>query len=78
MANEEAERHLAVEVTGLDPINGRELNLFYREETETIIHGELVTCMKDFETKIFATSRKWQTNNITSWSKTFTQNGTEQ
>jgi len=61
LVNDDKVRHMGVEVTGLNAIEGRELVLLYGIETATIRHGELITRMQPFEVKVFATGRKWET-----------------
>ena len=61
LVNEDDHRHLGVEVTGLDALNGRELELLYGSETLTVERGEVVTRMQPFEVKVFATGRRWET-----------------
>lgn len=61
LVNEDSHRHLAVEVTGLDALNGRRLDLLYGDEVERIRYGELLTRIQAYETKVFATGREWET-----------------
>ena len=60
LVNEDAHRHLAVEVTGLDALNGRRLDLLYGDEVERVRYGELLTRLQAYETKVFATGREWE------------------
>ncbi len=60
LVSEDQQRHLGVEVTGLDALDGRELLLLYGHERGTIARGELVTRLQPFETKVFASERKWE------------------
>jgi len=62
MVNEDNRIHMGVEVSGLDDLNGMEFFLLYDNETARINAGELITRMMPYEVKIFATSRKWETN----------------
>jgi hypothetical protein len=50
-----------VEVTGLDELNGRTLDLLYGSEQATVERGELITRIKPLEVKVFATTRRWET-----------------
>ncbi len=61
LVNEDNYRHLAVEVTGLEALSGRDLVLLYGDEKERIQRGELLTRMQAYETKVFATSRNFET-----------------
>jgi len=61
LVNEGNRAHMAVESTGLDTLNGRDLQLLYGTERVSVIRGELITRIKPLEVKIFATSRKWDT-----------------
>jgi hypothetical protein len=60
LVNEDDTRHLGVEVTGLAALNGRELHLLYGDESSSVERGEFLTRMQALETKVFATSRKWE------------------
>jgi hypothetical protein len=60
LINEDDTRHLGVEVRGLDALDGRDLDLLYGDETVRIARGELTTRMQPFETKVFATGRRWE------------------
>ena len=62
LVNEDDRTYMGVEVTGIGALNGRDLELLYGSEKVTVEQGELVTRIKPFEVKIFATSRKWETN----------------
>ena len=61
LVNEGNRTHMAVECTGLDKLNGRDLQLLYGTERVSVIRGELLTRIKPLEVKVFATSRKWET-----------------
>ena len=61
LVNEDEHRHMAVEVSGLEPINGLRLDLLYGSETATVEQGGFVTRMQPYEVKVFATSREWET-----------------
>ncbi len=61
LVNEDNRAHLAVECTDLDKLNGHELLLLYGTERVSVVRGELVTRIKPLEVKVFATSRRWET-----------------
>ncbi|MFC1637368.1 hypothetical protein ACFL5Z_21315 [Planctomycetota bacterium] len=61
MVNEDDHAYLGVEVTGLDELNGRTLELLYGSEKATVGQGEFITRIKPLEVKVFATSRQWET-----------------
>jgi len=60
MVNEDKRPYLGVEVTELDELNGRTLELLYGDEKVTVKRGEFVTRIKPLEVKVFATARKWE------------------
>ena len=62
LVNEDDKMHMGVEVSGLDDLNGMDFVLLYGDETVTVNRGELVTRMMPYEVKVFATSRKWETD----------------
>ena len=62
LVNENDQRHMGVELTGLGDLNGERLDLLYGTENVTVQRGELITRMQPFEVKVFATSRKWETS----------------
>jgi hypothetical protein len=53
---------MGVEVSGLDDLNGMDFVLLYGDERVTINHGELVTRLTPYEVKVFATSRRWESD----------------
>jgi hypothetical protein len=53
---------MGVEVIGLDALNGTEFVELYGDEKTTVVEGGFVTRMRPFEVKLFATHRKWETN----------------
>jgi len=55
LVNEDAHRHLGVEITGLDALEGHELKLLYGTETVRVRRGEIVTRLQGFEVKVFST-----------------------
>jgi hypothetical protein len=46
----------------LDALNGTEFVELYGDEKTTVVEGGFVTRMRPFEVKLFATHRKWETN----------------
>ncbi len=64
LVNEDNSPHYGVEVSGLDDLNGKNLNLLYGEENVKVSKGGFVTRMKPFEVKVFATSRNFETNQL--------------
>ena len=61
LVNEDEHPHMGVEVVGLDALNGIEFVELYGEEKTTVSGGSFVTRMRPFEVKLFATHRKWET-----------------
>ena len=61
LVNEDNRTYMGVEVTGIGPLNGRDLELLYGVEKITVEQGELITRIKPFEVKVFATNRRWET-----------------
>ncbi len=62
LVNEDPHSHMGVEVVGLDALNGTEFVELYGDEKTAVSDGGLVTRMQPFEVKLFATHRKWETN----------------
>ena len=62
LVNEDNRSYLGVEVTGLDELNGRTLELLYGSEKATVERGEFITRIKPLEVKVFATTRRCQTD----------------
>ncbi len=60
LVSDDDQRHMGVEVSGLDAIDGRELALLYGEETIQVSHGEIVVRMQPYEVKVYSTSRAWE------------------
>ncbi len=60
LVNEDDGRHMGVEVTGLDALNGRKLVELYGSDEVTIAHGELIARMAPLEVEVFATGRQWE------------------
>lgn len=63
LINEDDVPHLGVEVGGLEELNGHSLELLYDNETAHIQDGLLLTRMKPYEVKVFATDRRWENAN---------------
>jgi hypothetical protein len=61
LVNEDDTRHLGVELAELDVIDSRKLHLLYGDETVTVTNGTITTRLMAYETKVFATSREWET-----------------
>ncbi len=55
VVNEDPDRRLGVEVSGLAALEGRELHLLYGDETATVDRGTIVTRMQGHEVKVFCT-----------------------
>jgi len=62
LVNEDDKMQMGVEVSGLNDLNHTDFVLLYGDETVTINQGEFVTRMMPHEVKVFATSRKWETD----------------
>lgn len=60
--NEDDMMQMGVEVSGLNDLNGMDFVLLYGDEKVTVNRGEFITRMNPYEVKVFATSRKWETN----------------
>ncbi len=61
LVNEDDRPYLGVQVTGLEKLNGRTLELLYGADKATVERGELITRIKPLEVKVFATTRKYET-----------------
>jgi len=61
LVNEDNRTYMGVEVTGLDVLNGHDLELLYGSEKISVEQGELITRIKPFEVKVFATSPGYKT-----------------
>jgi len=61
LVNEDNRPYLGVEVTGLDGLNERTMELIYGDEKVTVERGEFITRIKPLEVKVFATTRKLET-----------------
>ena len=62
LVNEDNKMHLGVEVSGLDDLNHTDFVLLYGDETAKVNRGGFITRMMPHEVKVFATSRKWETD----------------
>jgi hypothetical protein len=61
LLNQDDQRHMGVDVSGLDELTGRRLELLYGSESVAVEGGGFVTRLQPYEVKVFATSRKWET-----------------
>jgi hypothetical protein len=61
LVNEDNRAYMGVEVTGIDDLNGRLLDLLYGSEKILVEQGELITRIKPLEVKVFSTSRRYET-----------------
>lgn len=64
LVNEDNNRHLGVDVSQLEELNGLTLHLLYGSEKNVIKHGNLVTRMQPYEVKIFCTNPLFETDQI--------------
>ncbi|MBI2423540.1 MAG: hypothetical protein HYV27_11985 [Candidatus Hydrogenedentes bacterium] len=60
LINEDRGAHMAVEVNGLDAIEGRELHLLYGDESLVVTQGRIMTRMPRQMVKVFATSTTFE------------------
>ncbi len=60
LVNEHDDPKMGVEVRGLDHLNGEELKLLYGSEELEVRSGRIVTRLRPLEVKVFATDRKWE------------------
>ncbi len=58
LVNEDSQRHLGVDVRGLEALAGRRLDLLYGSESVRVAHGGFATRLQGFETKVFATDAR--------------------
>jgi hypothetical protein len=61
LVNEDDGRHMGVEVSGLDAIEGKEVVLLYGSETHRVTDGQIIVRMQPREVKVFSTGRSWET-----------------
>ena len=64
LVNEDEIRHMGVEVTGLDELNGRELHLLYGKETLEVNRGEVIFRMQPFEVKVYSTTSALESEDL--------------
>jgi hypothetical protein len=62
LVNEDSQRHLGVDVAGLQMIEGRELSLLYGSESAKVQHGGIVTRLQGYEVKLFATNSRYESS----------------
>ena len=55
LVNQDAFRHLGVEIHGLETLNGKRLHLLYGQEMQIPKHGTIITRMQANEVKVFST-----------------------
>lgn len=60
VVNENDQRHMGVVVTGLEPLEGRTLDLLYGKETATVTGGETVLRLQPYEVKVYCTKRGYE------------------
>ena len=65
LVNEDPQRHLGVDVTGLAMLHGRKLSLLYGSETAKVQDGGIVTRLQGYEVKLFATNSRYESSRIT-------------
>ena len=61
LVNEDDHRHLGVDVTELEGLNGRTLHLLYGDEKVIVRKGGIVTRMQGHEVKVFCTNPRFET-----------------
>ena len=61
LVNEDDHRHLGVDVTKLEGLNGRTLHLLYGDEKTVVRKGGIVTRMQAHEVKLFCTNPHFET-----------------
>jgi len=64
LVNEDRRPHLGIEITGIDDLNGRDLQLLYGDEKFHVERGELITRLTPLQVKVFATGRQWQSQQL--------------
>ncbi len=62
VVNEDNEPHMATMVSGLEPLNGKTLDLLYGEEKATVSKGDIVLRIQPYEVKVYATSSHWESS----------------
>jgi hypothetical protein len=61
LVNEDDHRHLGVDVSELEVLNGRTLHLLYGDEKVVVRKGGIVTRMQGHEVKVFCTNPRFET-----------------
>lgn len=61
VVNEDDVSRMGTVVTGLEALNGRELNLLYGEDVRTVEDGALALRMQPLEVRVYCTSRAYET-----------------
>ncbi len=64
LVNEDGERHLGVDVSGLEALNGRTLYQLYHSERQTIERGGFATRMQGYEVKVYCTNPIYQSSRV--------------
>ena len=62
LVNEDDDKHMGVEVSGLEGLEGDQLALLYGTETVTVDQGGFITRMQPLEVKVFASCRGWESS----------------
>jgi hypothetical protein len=57
VVNEDDVPHLGVEVSGLDELNGKDLQLLYGKENLQVRQGEIIVRMQPYEVRLYSTNR---------------------
>jgi hypothetical protein len=60
LVNEDDVKHMGVEVTGLEALEGQSLDLLYGDEQAVVNDDGFVVRLQPFEVKVFASSRQWE------------------
>lgn len=64
VVNEDNVRHMGVVLDHLEALNGCELHLLYGEGSQVVSHGEFIARMRPNETKVYCTSRQYETSRL--------------
>jgi len=64
LVNEDDCRHMGVEVTGLNKLNGKTLHLLYGTEEIAVDQNELIARLLPRQVKVYATGRQWETDRL--------------
>lgn len=62
LVNEDNKWHMAVEVFGLDELDGQTMYQLYEDHEYTIRNGELLTRIPPYGVQVFCTNRKYETD----------------